>query len=216
MIELKTFPSHEEWLANRRNGIGGSEISAVIGENPYMSNVELWELKTGRRQAVDISQKPYVLYGTKAEEPLRELFKLDFPNYKVCYKENNSFYNDKYPWAQASVDGWLYDDKGRLGIWECKTTNILNASMREKWRNQIPQNYYCQCLFYMAVLEADFCELKAQLKSEYDGDIFLQTKHYHFERSEVEGDIRYLMAEGERFWEYVTKDQRPPAKLPEI
>ncbi len=61
MIELKTFPSHEEWLVNRRNGIGGSEISAVIGENPYMSNVELWELKTGRRQAVDISQKPYVL-----------------------------------------------------------------------------------------------------------------------------------------------------------
>lgn len=216
MIELKTFPSHDDWLANRRNGIGGSEISAVIGENPYMSNVELWELKTGRRQAVDISKKPYVLYGAKAEEPLRELFKLDFPNYKVCYKENNSFYNDKYPWAQASVDGWLYDDKGRLGIWECKTTNMLNASMREKWRNQIPQNYYCQCLLYMAVLEADFCELKAQLKSEYDGDIFLQTKHYHFERSEVEEDIRYLMAEGEKFWEYVTKDQCPPAKLPEI
>ena len=92
----------------------------------------------------------------------------------------------------------------------------MNASMREKWRNQIPQNYYCQCLFYMAVLEADFCELKAQLKSEYDGDIFLQTKHYHFERSEVEEDIRYLMAEGERFWEYVAKDQCPPAKLPEI
>lgn len=142
--------------------------------------------------------------------------KNDFPNYKVCYKENNSFYNDKYPWAQASVDGWLYDEQGRLGIWECKTTNILNASMREKWRNQIPQNYYCQCLLYMAVLEADFCELKAQLKSEYDGDIFLQTKHYHFERSEVEEDIRYLMAEGEKFWEYVTKDQCPPAKLPEI
>lgn len=216
MIGFKTFPSHEAWLANRRNGIGGSEISAVIGENPYMSNVELWELKTGRRQAVDISKKPYVLYGTKAEEPLRELFKLDFPNYKVCYKENNSFYNDKYPWAQASVDGWLYDDKGRLGIWECKTTNILNASMREKWRNQIPQNYFCQCLFYMAVLEADFCVLKAQLKSEYDGDLVLKTKHYYFERSEVEEDIRYLMAEGEKFWEYVTKDQCPPAKLPEI
>ena len=142
MIELKTFPSHEEWLSNRKNGIGGSEISAVIGANPYMSNVELWELKTGRRQAVDISQKPYVLYGTKAEDPLRELFKLDFPNYDVCYKENNSFYNDKYPWAQASVDGWLYDDKGRLGIWECKTTNILNASMREKWKNQIQQHHF--------------------------------------------------------------------------
>ena len=104
-IEMKILNSREEWLANRMNGIGGSEISAVVGCNPYKSNIDLWMEKTGQAQAKDISNEPYVLYGTKAEEHLRALFALDFPQYEVHYIENNSFKNDKYPWAQASLDG---------------------------------------------------------------------------------------------------------------
>lgn len=215
-VEMKILSSHEEWLLNRKNGLGGSEISAVIGCNPYMSNTELWELKTGRRQAQDISDKPYVQYGTQAEMHLRGLFRLDFPQYKVDYVDNNSWKNDRYPWAQASLDGWLTDQDGRKGILEIKTTEILNSMHREKWKNSIPQNYYCQCLFYMAVLEAEFCVLKAQLKTVFDGVPYLQTKHYFIERSEVQGDIDYLMQEGEKFWKYVETNVQPPLMLPEI
>lgn len=218
MITKTILSNHEEWLKNRKNGIGGSEIAAVIGKNPYMTNVELWELKTGRKEAKDISNLPYIKYGAQAEPLLRELFRLDFPEYQVRYEENNSFRNDKYPWAQASVDGWLFDGDGRLGIWECKTTNILNSTMRKKWDDRIPDNYYCQCLLYMAVLEADFCEVKAQLKSEYDGKVSFLTKHYHFEREEkvVKEDMEYLMKEGKRFWGYVERDECPPLILPDV
>ena len=216
VIEMKILSSREEWLANRFNGIGGSEISAVVGCNPYMSNTELWEYKTGRKEREDISDKPYVQYGIKAEEHLRELFKLDFPEYEVGYKENNSFHNSKYPWALASLDGWLRDDKGRIGVWECKTTNILQSMQREKWKEKIPQNYYCQVLMYMAVLEADFAVLKAQLKSEFNGELYIQTKHYRIERSDVQEDIDYIMKKGSEFWEYVQKDIYPPLILPEI
>ena len=106
------FASREEWLQARNNRIGGSDAAAIIGLNPYMSNVELWEIKTGRRQQEDISQKPYVKYGTKAEKYLRELFKLDHPEYLVLYQENNMFFNDAYPWAHASLDGWLGSENG--------------------------------------------------------------------------------------------------------
>ena len=215
-IEMKILADHAEWLANRKNGLGGSEISAVIGCNPYLDNVTLWELKTGRRQPEDISEKPYVKYGTQAEMHLRGLFRLDFPQYQVEYIENNSFRNDKYPWSQASLDGWLTDQDGRKGILEIKTTEVLNSMHKEKWKDQIPQNYYCQCLFYMAVCEADFCVLKAQLKTVFDGVPYLQTKHFHIERSEVQEDIDYLMQEGEKFWKYVVEDRRPPLRLPEI
>jgi len=51
MIEMKILKDRSEWLENRKSGIGGSEISAVIGCNPYLDNVALWELKTGRKQA---------------------------------------------------------------------------------------------------------------------------------------------------------------------
>ena len=215
-VEMKILSSREEWLQNRYKGIGGSEISAVIGCNPYMDNVKLFELKTGRIEAEDISEKPYVIYGTRAEEHLRALFELDFPEYKVEYIENNSFYNSKFPWARASLDGWLIDQDGRKGILEIKTTEILNSMHREKWNHQIPQNYYCQVLFYMAVLEADFCVLKAQLKTVFEGVPYLQTKHFFIERSEVESDIDYLMKKGSEFWEYVKKGVKPPLILPPL
>lgn len=224
-IEMKVLADREAWLKNRMHGIGGSEISAVVGQNPYLDNVTLWEIKTGRRKAEDISEKPYVKYGTNAEYHLRELFKLDFPQFAVDYVDNNSWTNSKYPWARASLDGWLteeikVDDSTeviiRKGILEIKTTEILQSMQREKWNNAIPMNYYCQCLFYMAVLEADFCILKAQLKTVFDGVPYLQTKHYRIERSEVQEDIDYLMREGERFWQYVISGKRPPLRLPEL
>ena len=215
-IEMKVLSDREEWLKNRMNGIGGSEISAVIGQNPYMDNVTLWELKTGRRTPEDISDKPYIIYGTQAEMHLRGLFRLDFPEYKVEYIENNSFRNSKYPWALASLDGWLTDENGRKGVWECKTTEILQSMQKEKWNKQIPMNYYCQVLFYMAVIEADFSILKAQLKTVFDGIPYLQTKHYKIERDDVQGDIDFLMKKGAEFWEYVKADKRPPLVLPSL
>ena len=66
MIEKMILLSREEWLKHRMQGIGGSEISAVVGLNPYMSNVDLWELKTGAMEPEDISDKPYIKYGTQA------------------------------------------------------------------------------------------------------------------------------------------------------
>lgn len=216
MVKKNIYSSHGDWLKNRMSAVGGSEISAVVGCNPYMDNVTLWEIKTGRLQADDISDKPYVQYGTQAEGYLRALFALDFPQYKVFYEENNSFTNDKYPFAQASLDGRLVDDKGRTGVLEIKTAEILRSTQKEKWKDRIPMNYYCQVCFYMAVMEADFAVLKAQLKTDFGGDIYLQTKHYHIERDEVQDDINYLMAKGAEFWEYVKSGTRPPLVLPEI
>lgn len=215
-VEMLILKDREEWLKNRMNGIGGSEISAVIGCNPYLDNVTLWEYKTGKKQPEDISDKPYVKYGTNAEYHLRELFRLDFPQYKVNYIENNSFKNDKYPWALASLDGWLMDKDGRTGILEIKTTEILQSMQKEKWNHQIPMNYYCQVLFYMAVLEVDFAVLKAQLKTVFEGVPYLQTKHYKIERSDVQADIDYLMQKGSEFWQFVKAGKKPPLVLPEI
>ena len=62
-VKLTSFDSRDQWLANRKGRIGGSDASAVIGLNPYMSNVELWQIKTGQAIQEDISDKPYVKYG---------------------------------------------------------------------------------------------------------------------------------------------------------
>lgn len=133
---MKVLGSHEEWL-RARTKIGGSDASAIVGMNPYKTNVDLFKEKTYSIEPEDISDKPYVKYGTEAEKHLRELFRLDFPEYQVGYVENNIFTNDKYPWAHASLDGWLLDQDGRKGVWECKTTNILQSRQR---RNGITES----------------------------------------------------------------------------
>ena len=215
-ITMLELGSRDEWLQARGKRIGGSEASAVVGLNPYMSNTDLWSIKTGRREAEDISDKPYVRYGHDAEPILRELFKLDFPDYKVGYVDNNLFLNSRYPWAHASLDGWLQDPEGRTGILEIKTTEILQSMQKEKWKDRIPDNYYLQVLHYMMVMEADFACLKAQLKYDYDGDIYLQIRHYWIERQDVENDIRILSEKEEEFWHHMQNGTRPATLLPEI
>lgn len=216
MVETIILKNRAEWLENRKGRIGGSEAACIVGMNPYQTNVELWEYKTGRRVAEDISDKPFVKYGTNAEEYLRELFKLDYPQYNTHYVDNNMWLNNQYPFAHASLDGWLEDEKGRRGVLEIKTTNILQSMQREKWNHRIPDNYYIQVLHYLMVTEFDFAVLKAQLKYDYDGDIFLTTKHYLIEREEVQEDIEFLEKAERRFFECIKEDRQPNLVLPVI
>ena len=71
MVTMTTLKDHEEWLKNRINGIGGSEIACVIGMNPFMSNQELYKIKRGITHAQDISDEPFVKYGTEAERHMK-------------------------------------------------------------------------------------------------------------------------------------------------
>jgi putative phage-type endonuclease len=217
MKEIK-FKSKKEWLDYRKKGIGGSDASSIIGLNPYKTNQELWELKTGRGEIEDISDKPYVKYGTKAESLLRNLFKLDHPEYTVKHKENTMLIDDEYEFMYASLDGILTEKSTkRKGILEIKTTNILQSMQKEKWNEKIPDNYYIQILHYLMVTKYDFVILVAQLKSEFKGVIYKQTKEYKIERKDVEEDIKYLRDKEVEFWrKYVENDIKPPLILPEI
>lgn len=207
----------DEWLQERKKGIGGSDAAVILGLNPYKNNIKLWEEKTGKTQAEDISNRPYVKYGTQAEDLLRELFKLDFPQYEVTHEENTIIKHPQYPFLFASLDGQLVDkETGELGILEIKTTNILQSMQKEKWKEKVPDNYFCQVLHYLNVTGYSFAILKAQLKYDYDGEIRLETKHYKILRSEFEEDIKYLEREEIKFWEFVSKDKIPPLRLLEI
>lgn len=216
-VEMITLKSREDWLKRRTSYIGGSDAASVLGLNPWRSNVELWEIKTGRRKQEDISEKPFVKYGHDAEPYLRALFALDFPEYEVEYVDNNMWLNDKYPWAHASLDGWLTEkETGRRGVLEIKTTNIMRAGQRDEWKDKIPVQYYCQVLAYLLVCEFDFAIVKAQLKTKIDGDVFLTTKHYKIERSDVEDDLKVLEEAERKFYEAIITDTRPALLLPDV
>lgn len=194
--------SHDDWLRQRTSGIGGSEASIILGQNPYKTAKELWEEKTGKKEAEDISDKPYVKYGTFAEKHLRDLFILDFPQYDVWHEENVTLQSTEHPFLQYSPDGLLTDKTtGEKGILEIKTTNILASMQRERWNQQIPQNYYIQVLHGLLVTGYDFVILKAQLKYCFKSEMpKFETRHYLINRKDVEDEIEYLKQEEIDWW----------------
>lgn len=207
--------SREQWLAKRQKGLGGSDAAAALGLNPWKTNVELWEEKTGRRIPEDISGKECVKYGVDCEPLIREMFKLDFPNYRVSHEENTIIQHPKYLFLQASLDGVLIDPAGRKGVLEIKTTSINRRSDWDKWDNVVPQNYFIQLLHYILVTEAAFAILKARIKKDWDG-VQITERHYHFERENYKEDLEYLLKREIAFWKFVETDTKPALILPEI
>ena len=210
------FKGEQEWLSGRTNGIGGSDAAAIVGMNPYKTNVELFEEKIGCHIPEDISDKPYVIYGKKAEKYIRGLFQLNYPGYRVEHHEFRILQSIQYPFMQASLDGELTDRERRKGILEIKTSNILCSMQYEKWKDRIPDNYYIQVLHYLLVTGFEFVVLRAHLDSSWGKEIRTQVRHYFIERNEVQEDLNYLLQKEIEFWEYVESGRRPPLILPEI
>lgn len=206
-----TIGSRSDWLSARISGIGASEASSVLGMNPYKTNVQLWNEKTGRTATEDISDKPCVRYGNDAEPLLRELFTLDFPQYLVSYNEFKLVANlEDYPFIFATLDGELeHIHTHEKGILEIKTTEIQQSTGWAKWNNRIPDNYYIQVLHQLLATGYNLAILKAQIKWQKDGEMQLTTRHYTIERADVQEDIDSLLQAEIEFWKCVKEDRQP-------
>ena len=211
--------SHEEWLEERKKGLGGSDAAAVLGISNWKTNVQLWEEKTGLRQAEDISEKSYVQYGHDAEPHLRALFALDHPELKVTYESPyKMIFSDTHPFIYATPDGELEEIvTGRKGGLEVKTTEIMSPSQWAKWKGRIPDEYYSQVIHQFVATGWEFIILNAQIKwRTRDGELRKDTREYHIERIEVEEDIAAYIKEAVKTWDSINKKIRPALKLPEI
>ena len=213
-VEMKKCKNRESWLKNRTKYLGGSDVACILGLNPYKSNLELYREKIGLVAPPDLSGNAAVEYGTKAEEHIRALFALDHQELEVSYVENNSWHNSKYPFAAASLDAWSAEkESGRRGIVEIKTAIITSKAQAEKWDGRIPDNYYCQVVYYLGVTEWDYVDLRARLRYEYPNERFVVERDYHIERSECEEDIPIVMEAAAMFYDRLKKKEEPPLLL---
>lgn len=207
------YNNREEWLANRIKSIGASEVASAIGLSPWMSQEELWEIKTGRREPKDLSTNSRVIFGQQAEGLIRDLYALEHPEYKIEYHPYRVYYNEDAPFLTATLDGELIRiADGIKGVYEGKTAEVGKKVQWEEWKNKIPTNYYCQLCqqLYCVGEEYQFSVLNAKLK-RLNGDS--EIRSYEFKREEMEEDIRLIVDEAKRFWKYVQDDKRPPLKI---
>ena len=206
------FKTREEWLAGRMDlhGIGGSDASAAMSLNPWRNNLDLWMIKTGRKEPPGISDNERVRYGQNAEEYIRRIFQLKFKDvYEIQYQDDTILQSKKAPFMLYSPDGLILEkETGRRGIFECKTTTLMKSYDKEKWQNRVPDSYYIQVIHGLNTTGFDFVDLYAEIA--YDND-YSQLRRYHIERDEITEDIIAEYDGVSKFWNtYVIPDKEPP------
>lgn len=193
MIKEIAYRDREEWLALRREYIGGSDAGAVMGLNPYKSPYALWAEKTGQLPEFEGNLTTEV--GSFLEEFVAQLFTRETG--KSVRRKNRMMVNSDYPFACADVDRMVVGEKALL---ECKTTNSLPA-MRKVRGGEYPETWYCQMTHYLAVTGLE----KAYLAVLIGGREF---RWFELQRDEEE--IRALMSSEAAFWSLVLA-KAPPA-----
>lgn len=136
--------SHTDWLEERRKTIGGSDASAVLGLNPYVTPYTLWANKTGRLP--DLDDNEAMRQGRDLEPYVVQRF--EEASGKRCRRIHAILRNSDYPWASANIDRAIIGEPAGL---ECKTTSVLN--LRKFRGGEFPDTYYCQCVHYLAVTQ---------------------------------------------------------------
>lgn len=214
--EYKVLNPHDRdgWLKERKFGIGGSDASVLLGENPWKSLRELWQEKFSDKPKAEIMTDA-IYYGTHAEEPLRKLYELKHIKQDIQYLPTAILQRKKkgYEWMRYSPDGLIYDSESdKRGILEIKTASLNNKESIMKWADDsIPDNYFIQTLHGLLVTGFDFVTLTAELRY-YDGRVEIVERS--FTREEVHDDLAYLEEEEKKVWDaYFATKKEPPILL---
>ncbi len=212
MVQKTVYANREEWLAGRGSGIGASEIASALGRG-YKTPLQLWRIKIGAEEAADISGLERVKFGNDAEEPLRALFRVMYPEYELGFEPYTVLrQKGEYDFLFDTPDGWLTElATGRHGLYESKTATLLSKADYEKWNERVPDNYFLQVCQGMFCGDYDFAIIFALLRNK-DNDAMIRA--YHFERSDCEWQIAEIKQKGKEFWQHVLDGTMPPAPLP--
>lgn len=184
--------THDEWLAFRRTGIGGSDAGTVCGLNPYGSLIELWADKTGRLPAKEDNEA--MRFGRFAEEYCAIRFCGETG--KKVERRNAIFQHDEYDFILANIDRKVVGENAGL---ECKTTSAFNRSDFEN--GEIPRYFYVQCIHYMNVMGFDKMYLAVLVGNH---------AFYWYEIPYDKGEGEALLKMETDFWNrHIIPDDRP-------
>ena len=193
--------TEEDWLGYRRQGIGGSDVAAIMGVSPFATLRDLYNDKCGIQDMMQ-EEENWVAkeVGHRLEELVAKIFAFK-TGYKV-YAVRKLFRHPLHSFMQANVDYFVELPDGSTAILECKTTNY---NCKDKWNDGVvPINYEWQCRHYMAVMNLS-CAYIACLYGNNENEFVYR----RIERDEaIEQDMIEME---EHFWnEYVLGRVEPP------
>lgn len=183
----------EEWLALRKQGIGGSDAAAACGFSRWNSPLGLWLEKTSSDTQSVYNEAMF--WGTTLEPVIRDVFATKIG--KVVEVMPYIFQSEDYPFMIADIDGIIREDDGSVSLVEIKTVSAFKAG---EWADGLPAEYYIQIQHYLAV-----CELPRAYVVYLIGGNEL---HYELVERDEETISTIIMLES-AFWDKVVRRQKP-------
>lgn len=174
----------DRWLAERRTGIGGSEISALYRlpdgrcAHPWLSPIELWASKTGRLPDDQPTpwSAPHLYVGRVLERPVREMYET-FSGRTVI--DGVTLLRDEASGVLlASTDGeQTCASRAQPGVYEGKVTTVFK---RSDWlvrhedprtgevehHEVVPLHYRCQTQHYMGCTGLTWASVVAFMQAD--------------------------------------------------
>lgn len=138
---ISTAPSGSDaWHEQRAETIGGSDISIIVGKNPWKSALTLWAEKKQLISQQTATQA--MLLGNFLEEGIVEAYRANHPELTVHYP-GHTWESVKNKKLHANPDGFIENEFGDMSILEIKFTT-------QYWK-ELPEHYYFQVLWYMHI-----------------------------------------------------------------
>ena len=179
--------TRDEWLAERRKGIGGSDAAAILGMNPWRSPLAVYMDKLGI--APDAPDNEAIRQGNDLEDYVARRFveAMEASNTRKAVRRcNRILRHPEYDWMLANIDRDVVGEDAGL---ECKTTSPYNKTAFDQ--GDVPAPHYWQCQHYMAVTGASHWYLA----------ILVHGKSFHvFDITRNDEHIARLIEAERAFW----------------
>lgn len=195
---IGTFPHDSpEWHAARAQGIGASEIAAVLGLSPYESHFSLWHRKAGIVGPQPVNDD--MRLGHYFEPAIARIFADEHPELRV--RRTGTWCSRMRPWQLSNPDrllhGW-YEDTWLSRI----PLEIKWSPNGEGWSREpegIPVGYRCQVQWQLDVMGAPFAFLAAIVGGEY--------REYRIAYDPT--DVEVLRKAGQEFMDSLERGEAP-------
>jgi putative phage-type endonuclease len=202
LFKETTMNARDEWLEQRKKGVGGSDAAAALGQSRYKTAYQLFLEKTDALDA-DVMFGSDVIermeFGQALEQVIADQYAKRFD--VRLRRHNKPAQHPRFKWMLSSYDRTV---DGRKEGLECKNVDAMSFRLGEwgpEHSDEIPPEYLLQCHHYLTTSNYDVWHLAACIGGN-------RLAVYHVERDR---EMSEMLIEGEHdFWKRVENNEAPP------
>lgn len=186
-----------DFLTTRRQGIGGSDIAAILGLSQFKTALDVYLSKTTDQPE---QQGEHLYWGHALENPIIDRFVRDTGANVIKQPEMRR--HPQHQWAIANADALITNGDTIEAILEIKTSSAFKS---REWgaddTDEVPIEYIAQVQWYMWIYDVQEAYLAALIGGN-------QYRQYHITRDDEL--IAILAEKAQAFWQNHVIPRIPP------